>query len=105
MLELIYTVFSVLFIGVFLVVAVFMLVTMLRALRAPTAYYPPAPSAREMVGQLTCPKCGSKDLGPIGYYTLRCKSCGFVFRIGTEHVGGFYVVPPIFWPFFRPEWR
>jgi len=99
-LELIYTIMTILFMLVFLLVAIFMIITMLRAIRAPKAYYPPP--ARELVGQLMCPKCGSKELEPIGYYTLRCKDCGFTFRIGAERHGGVYfwpwIIPPLMWP-------
>jgi len=100
--ELIYTIMTILFTVVFLLIAVFMIIMMLRAMRAPRAYYPPP--ARELVGQLMCPKCGSKELEPIGYYTLRCKKCGFTFSIGARRTGGVcfwpWIFPPIIWPTF-----
>ncbi len=97
--DIVYGIMTALFIGVFLIMAIFMIVMMLRTLRAPKVYY--LPPARELIGQLMCPKCGSRDLEAIGYYTLRCKSCGFTFRVGAERLGGFYFWPlmfPIFWP-------
>ncbi|MFQ6077212.1 MAG: hypothetical protein ACE5Z5_13955, partial [Candidatus Bathyarchaeia archaeon] len=53
--------------------------------------------------QLMCPKCGSKDLELVGYYTIRCKKCAFMYSIGRERVyyyPGIWLWPMVWWPFF-----
>jgi len=94
-----YVILSLGIVILFLVMAAFMLLTLFRAWRAPRIYYPPRPGARELVKELMCPKCGLKELEPISYYMIRCRSCGFVFSVGREAAYPYY--PGWwFWPLF-----
>jgi len=81
---------------------ILMLYIMFKGVKWIKAYHPPPKAMDEIYRELMCPKCGSKDLKPIGYYTLKCEKCGFIFTIGFR--GGFWIPPlflwlPIFWPF------
>jgi DNA-directed RNA polymerase subunit RPC12/RpoP len=59
-----------------------------------TSYYIPIE-----IEKLSCPKCTSKDLEVIGYRTIRCKKCGFIFSIGGAIYYGWFP-----WVFFWPLW-
>jgi transposase-like protein len=56
------------------------------------AYYPPL-----RLEEYACPKCGSKELEPIGRRTIRCKKCRTTFTIGTEATEEKWIVWPFFW--------
>ncbi len=62
-----------------------------------TSYYIPIE-----IEKLSCPKCISKELEVIGYRTIRCKKCGFIFSIGSEVI--YYGCFPwmLFWPLWFP---
>jgi hypothetical protein len=96
-LELVYAMLSLGIMVIFLAMAAFILFTMFRAWRAPRVCYPPRPSARELVEKLMCPKCGSRELEPTGYYTIRCRACGFMFGIGGEAAYPYHPGYPSWW--------
>lgn len=74
---------------------------MMKGLKRFNVYYPPPKTMNEISRELMCPKCGSRELKPIGYRTLRCDKCGFTFTIGFRE--GLWISPlflwfPILWP-------
>ncbi|MBO3810113.1 MAG: hypothetical protein FGF50_11055 [Candidatus Brockarchaeota archaeon] len=96
--ELLHVAFIAVFMLVFTIMMLFTLYMMFRALRSPRLYYPPpGPSASTLVKELMCPKCGSRELEPIGYCTIRCKSCGFIFSVGAPAVYPYHT-GWLFWP-------
>lgn len=61
----------------------FLVLLVLRMMRAPSFYYPPKQKIEQLVTQLMCPRCGSRSLKHVGQYTLRCAGCGFTFNLGA----------------------
>ncbi|MEM2928053.1 MAG: hypothetical protein QXP60_03715 [Nitrososphaerota archaeon] len=51
------------------------------------------------IEKLSCPRCSSKELEAIGYRTIKCRKCGFIFSIGGEVYYGWFP-----WIFFWPLW-
>lgn len=64
------------------------LLLIIKAMRAPNIYYAPTRKIEELASELMCPKCGLRNLRPIGKYTLKCKSCGFTFNVGVLRLRG-----------------
>lgn len=83
--------FLLLFILFFIIIAI----SIIKGFKLPSQYYVPIE-----IEKLSCPKCSSKELEVIGYRTIRCKKCGFIFSIGSE------IIYPIWFPwiFFWPLW-
>jgi len=94
--DLLPTLFIIAFFSIFILVAAFMLIMMVKTLRGPKAAHTISP-AKELSSQLACPKCGSRDLEPVGFYTIRCRTCGFTFSVGS-------IERPIYHPFWWFGW-
>lgn len=77
---------------IFVLMFAFIALTFIRGFRM-QAYQP----TTIRVEDYACPKCGSKDLEPIGRRTLRCKRCGTTFTIQPETAEVHWMVWPFFW--------
>lgn len=100
--EVIFPIVIVLFMLMFMLTFIMMLYMMLKGLKRFRVYYPPRRTINEISKGLMCPRCGSKELKSIGYYTLKCDKCGFIFTVGFRE--GVWISPlflffPVFWPF------
>lgn len=89
---------------IFVVVTLFMLLMMFRAFRIPRLSYPPPSPASALAKELMCPRCSSRELEPVGHYTIKCRGCGFMFSVGTPaaylYDPSWWLWPIIWWPLF-----
>ena len=103
--ELILYLFVALFIAVIIITFVPFIFAFYRALRAPSIAYAQMPSMNELIKELSCPKCGSKQLENLGHGVIRCRECGFIFSVWPYRG---YAVPYLWWvwPFlwWPPVW-
>ncbi|MEM2129595.1 MAG: hypothetical protein QXZ70_03240 [Candidatus Bathyarchaeia archaeon] len=54
----------------------------IKAFKPPTMFFALDESVEELTTKLSCPKCRSRRLKPIGRYTIECANCGFIFSVG-----------------------
>lgn len=92
------TIITILILAIALCIFIFVFVMMVLSItrwRRAVAY--PLPTIK--IEDYMCPKCGSKELEPIGRRTLKCKKCGTTFTINPENTEERWVIWPI-WPIF-----
>ncbi|MDW8023393.1 MAG: hypothetical protein RMJ15_06625 [Nitrososphaerota archaeon] len=83
--------------ALFLLTFAFMAISLFRWIKTPICYERiPAIKPEEYA----CPKCGSKELEPIGRRTLRCRKCGTTFTIRTGAAEVYWAI----WPFLPIIW-
>jgi len=66
----------------------------LGGIRSPVYYAPPI-----RLEEPSCPRCTSRELEALGHGTIRCRSGGFMFRVGPEFAYDCWVIWPFFWWF------
>lgn len=85
----------IIFMIIFTLLSILMFYMLIKGLMKIKVYYPPTKTINEISRELMCPKCGSKDLKPVGYRTLKCEKCGFTFSIGFG--SGLWITPLLLW--------
>ena len=66
----------------------FLILLIYKTMRAPNIYYAPTQRIEELASELMCPRCGMRNLTPIGKYTIECRTCGFTFNVGRLRLRG-----------------
>jgi hypothetical protein len=74
-------VYSIIIFAVFAVAIILYIAA--RSFKSPNLFYAPEEATPSLASQLTCPKCRSRKLKPMGSYTLGCEVCGFTFSVGV----------------------